>query len=592
MASVKSFDLYMCKVCLENMLDKNPRSLSCLHTFCTDCLRKIMKDDAILCPTCREKTTVPNKEISSLKVNFMLKEFSAHLEQLRSSSALMCQLCLVECAVLKCQECIQLLCEDCSLQHNKVKTFKDHKLFKLCPKHKEGMITHLCMKCVQPSCSKCVMTEHLNHEEDIEIFDDGMKLIKENITQYENDIEVTVQTIRKWKDEGHEKLKNVEKTISKVEDIREYYLQKTKETEDALKILNKDKENGQEQQKECEIKMNELRTVKNALKRSQDINNDSLDAFKSLKNEINMKLHEIKEEKLRFNLDEINIFDPRANINVTYKIIDESEIYLEKPELIKTISCPGNQEWSMPWNISSVDDDCVLISDWGKEFITMAYSSDKPTVKIPAQYGWVKDACLFNDSLYTAYGNFITKRTFNNGTAGLEVKYNPNINNIWSMRVLNESCVLLLSCIEERIAQFNPNNNQTKLAVSNLKNPVHVNIMRDEGKVLFLVTCRGTTHSVDVYGGGWKLVRTFGGPGQADGQMMDPWGTTFTKQGILVADTCNHRISLYSTKAKFTKNILTSNDGIGYPVGLLFTRPFLWLSHSGQASVKCYKLCQ
>ena len=49
------------------------------------------------------------------------------------------------------------------------------------------MITHLCMECVQPSCSKCVMMEHLDHEADIEMFDDGMKLIKENITQYEND---------------------------------------------------------------------------------------------------------------------------------------------------------------------------------------------------------------------------------------------------------------------------------------------------------------------------------------------------------------------------------------------------------------------
>ena len=130
MASVKNFDLYTCKVCLENMLDKNPRLLSCIHTFCTDCLKKVIKDGVISCPTCREKTVVPKEEVSSLKINFMLQEFSAHLEQLHSSTALMCQLCLAECAVLKCQECIQLLCEDCSLKHNKVKTFKDHKLFK------------------------------------------------------------------------------------------------------------------------------------------------------------------------------------------------------------------------------------------------------------------------------------------------------------------------------------------------------------------------------------------------------------------------------------------------------------------------------
>ena len=253
------------------MLDKNPRLLSCHHSFCSDCLKKVMKGAVILCPTCREKTVVPNKEISSLKLNFMLQEFSEHLEQLHSSPALMCQLCLAEYAVLKCQECIQLLCEDCSLKHNKVKTFKDHKLCKRCPKHKEGMITHLCMKCVQPSCSKCVMMEHLDHETDIEMFDEGMKQIKQTISQYETGIEAKVQTIRKWKDEDREKLENIEKTISKVEDIREYYLQKAKEAEDVLKILSKNKEKGQKLQKEYEMKMNEFRTVRDALKRSQDV---------------------------------------------------------------------------------------------------------------------------------------------------------------------------------------------------------------------------------------------------------------------------------------------------------------------------------
>ena len=217
---------------------------------------------------------------------------------------------------------------------------------------------------------------------------------------------------------------------------------------------------------------------------------------------------------------------------------------MEKPELVKTISCPGNQEWGSPWNISSIDDDCVLISDWNKDFITMAYSSDKPTVKIPAQYGCVRDACLFNDSLYTAYDNFITKRTFNNGTAGPEFRYNPNINGIWSVKVLNESCILLLSHTENRMAEFNPKNKQSKIAVSNLKYPVHVNIMRSEGEVLYLVTCLGT-HSVDVYDEKWKMVRTFGGYGQADGQMWNPFGTTITKQGILVADQWSNQFIFY-----------------------------------------------
>ena len=590
MASVKSFDLYTCKVCLENMLDKNPRSLLCLHTFCTDCLKKVMKGGAILCPTCRKSTTVPDNDINNLVINFMLQEVKAHLDEVHSSKALFCQLCLAERAVLKCQECIELLCEDCSIKHSKVKTFKDHILFKLCPKHKESMITHLCMKCVQPSCSKCVMMEHLDHEADIETFDEGMKQIKESISQFEADIDVKVQAIRKWKGEDNEKLENVKRTISKVKDIRQYYLQKVKEAEDVLGILDKEKQKGQEQQKKYEVKMNEFKTLKNALKRPEDVNNDILASFKGLKNKIENILQETEEEKLRFFPKEINILDPQTKESVTCNINDEPEIYLEKPELVKTISCPGNQQWRQPWNISSVDGGCVLISDWDKDFITMVYSSDTPTVKIPAQYGKVRDACLFKDSLYTAYKNFITKRTFNNGRAGPEVKYNPDINDIYSMKVLNESCVLLLSYDQNRIIEFNHNNNQTKDVVCNLKNPVYVNIKRSEGEVLYLVSCHGT-HSVDVYDEGWKMVRTIGGHGHAGIHMKNPRSSTYTKEGILVADLSNFRISSYSTEGKFVKHILTKNDGISSPVGLSFTRPFLWVTYSG-ASVICYKLCQ
>ena len=284
---------------------------------------------------------------------------------------------------------------------------------------------------------------------------------------------------------------------------------------------------------------------------------------------------------MRFVREEINILDPRTNEYVTYTINDNPEIYLEKPELVKTISCLENQEWSRPWNISSVDDDCVLLSVCGKDFITMAYNSEKPSVKIQAQYGCVKGCpylrTLFKDSLYTAYKNFITKRTFNKGTPGPEVKYNPNISDIWSIKVLNESSVLLLSHSENKITEYNPNSNQTRIVVSNLKDPVHVNIIWSEGEVLYLVTCR-RTHSVELYDDGWKLVHTFGGEGQADGQMIHPEGTTFTKQSLLIAQYSNHRISLFSRNGEFIKHVLTSNDGIVHPMGLSYTRPFLWLS--------------
>ena len=33
-----SFELFECSVCLESLINKQPRLLSCGHTFCTPCL--------------------------------------------------------------------------------------------------------------------------------------------------------------------------------------------------------------------------------------------------------------------------------------------------------------------------------------------------------------------------------------------------------------------------------------------------------------------------------------------------------------------------------------------------------------------------
>ena len=217
-----------------------------------------------------------------------------------------------------------------------------------------------------------------------------------------------------------------------------------------------------------------------------------------------------------FKPEEINVLDPRTEgneENVTCEINDEPEIYLEEPELVKTIYFPGNQEWDMRWNISSVDDDSVLVCDWSKDFITMTYISDKPPVKIPAQIGCLRDACLSMDSLQTAYDNFITKRTFNNGIAGPEVVHHPTISNIVSMKVLKKSCVLLLSfTVKKKITKFNLSNNQTRILVSYLENPVHVDIMRSKCEVKYFVTCR-ETHIVDVHVYDEGLVHIFGGHG-------------------------------------------------------------------------------
>ena len=48
------FELYECTVCLESMLNKQPRILPCGHTFCTPCIISLVATGtSMVCPKCR-----------------------------------------------------------------------------------------------------------------------------------------------------------------------------------------------------------------------------------------------------------------------------------------------------------------------------------------------------------------------------------------------------------------------------------------------------------------------------------------------------------------------------------------------------------
>ena len=61
-------DMTECPVCLEQL--KEPRSLPCLHSFCTECLQGLLGTrQAIRCPCCNKETPVPNG-VQDLPVDF------------------------------------------------------------------------------------------------------------------------------------------------------------------------------------------------------------------------------------------------------------------------------------------------------------------------------------------------------------------------------------------------------------------------------------------------------------------------------------------------------------------------------------------
>ena len=243
-------DLFECPVCLSDMMGRSPRSLSCVHTFCSECLDQLINNRKIECPTCREITELKTNDVQELKVNFLLGQMRDQMNQRdqnqkqaasnRSTSSSsditssMCQVCQQTPALFKCKDCPQLLCEICKTRHGDIHEFKDHSVFDLCQKHQEG-ITHLCKQCVHPLCMRCMLLDHTEHKNHFVKYDQG-------ITELQNDAKKLQENIKEKIQKADINYKEIERKYeaaiemeSGLTDRRKQLLAQLKECDELLK---------------------------------------------------------------------------------------------------------------------------------------------------------------------------------------------------------------------------------------------------------------------------------------------------------------------------------------------------------------------
>lgn len=58
-----------CAICLESWLKKDARILPCDHTFCYDCLERLVTEQSITCPQCRKRFNIPRNDITRIRKN-------------------------------------------------------------------------------------------------------------------------------------------------------------------------------------------------------------------------------------------------------------------------------------------------------------------------------------------------------------------------------------------------------------------------------------------------------------------------------------------------------------------------------------------
>ncbi|XP_035681525.1 tripartite motif-containing protein 3-like [Branchiostoma floridae] len=186
-------EFLVCQVCLEDF--KQPKMLSCLHTFCQPCLEKLLATEPLGkldCPTCRQDVPLPENGVKGLKSNFLVGKLRDILQQQPKGATstskareegVPCTACEVgNSAQFYCVVCTNYLCQTCNGTHRRLQVTKSHKVVTLqdlqsgqaaaelraretskCEDHRELNKFH-CDTCHRVICLHCVVTAHKDHQ--------------------------------------------------------------------------------------------------------------------------------------------------------------------------------------------------------------------------------------------------------------------------------------------------------------------------------------------------------------------------------------------------------------------------------------------
>ena len=168
---------------------RDPRMLSCCHSFCTQCIQSLITKDTLgstlICPSCHQTTTVPKGGVKSLPHNLRLVNKQGDiLSKITSNPPLPCDSCSEDISVAYCNECRDLFCKQCWDAHQRVRSSRTHSSFTLeeacamsrdnltklipsfthtCQVHTDQQLDFYCQQCIIPVCVKCTIINHKDH---------------------------------------------------------------------------------------------------------------------------------------------------------------------------------------------------------------------------------------------------------------------------------------------------------------------------------------------------------------------------------------------------------------------------------------------
>ena len=146
---------------------------------------------------------------------------------------------------------------------------------------------------------------------------------------------------------------------------------------------------------------------------------------------------------------------------------------------------------------------------------------------------------------------------------------------LWSepSKVPNTDILLLTDSRKGEVFSYNLTSRHKNVHLRGLSGPRSVSYSFSDNYTSYIV-CDTEHNMTNIYNLSWNLLISFGGYGE---QHKPHAAIVSYNNTILVSDTFNNRISVFTTDGVFLYHLLTQSDGINRPAALSYYQPYLWV---------------
>ena len=448
----------------------------------------------------------------------------------------------------------------------------------ICQEHFDE-ISHICMKCVQEVCVKCVVLDHADHEDKVEEYQVGIENLKSNLEETKKKLKRRQTAITKCQNELDSKKKDASKHKKELQRRRDALIKEIEQIDNELLDVCETERKCDEDVKMCkEFKEKFDVNYRDVDKLSQSPQNQTVSNFLRQSMSVEKILKETEKINNKFNLD-----------------IHEEVQWLKKPVVENSFNNLGNFQTEWPTSIRAVGHDLFVYSDCGtNRFVVF----DNKGVVIRnfeglKEHGDVRCVDVYKDNLYLAQERQILCLSNFNTAKERSFTFMPKIKSLYGMAVASDNILICTDCdYEGEVYEYNTDDDTTKLVLQGLGSPTNVSVDHTPAGTRYILTLDNTCEfsndgCVQIYNGFWQLLTTI--------TQGDPCDTAPCPGGFLLADWSSNKITLYSYKGHLVRTVLTEeDDDLNYPICLVLNPPYLWLGHrsGGDSKLTCFRIFQ